>query len=81
MRVAIDYSRLMTDDVLSATFVLRMSKADREQLARVAERLPLKAAAVARIALRIGLAEIERDPACIFAAKAPEPKPAKKAKR
>jgi hypothetical protein len=68
MRAAIDYHRLMSDDALSVTLVLRLSPTDKEQLDRVAERLPMKPAAIARLALRIGLAEIEKDPARIFAA-------------
>ncbi len=67
MRRAIDYSRLMADEVLDETFVLRMTKADRELLDALAARLPLKATQIARIALRIGLAEIDKDPAKIFA--------------
>jgi hypothetical protein len=55
-----------------------LTKADKEQLDRVAGRLPLKAAAIARIAIRIGLAEIEKDPARIFAGAAPTPKKPKR---
>ena len=68
MRTAIDYARIMSDDGLTEAIYVRISTADRELLDELAGRLPLKMAAIARIALRIGLAEIERDPARIFAA-------------
>jgi hypothetical protein len=68
MRSAIDYSALMSDDELTEGLFLRVSKVDKDLLDTLASRLPLKAAAIARIALRIGLAEIDRDPARIFAA-------------
>jgi hypothetical protein len=68
MRRAIDYARLMSDEALDETFVLRMTKADRELLDSLASRLPLKATQIARIALRLGLTEIDKDPARIFAA-------------
>jgi hypothetical protein len=71
MRSAIDYRALMSDDELSEGLFLRISKADKEQLDAMAERLPLKAAAIARIALRIGLQAIEKDPGAIFAAGKP----------
>jgi hypothetical protein len=58
----------MADETLDETFVLRMTKADRHLLDTLAERLPLKATQIARIALRIGLAEIDRDPSRIFGA-------------
>jgi hypothetical protein len=68
MRTAIDYAALMSDDELSEGLFLRISEADKGLLDSLAARLPLKAAAIARIALRLGLAEIEKDPARIFAA-------------
>jgi hypothetical protein len=67
MRRAIDYAAVMSDEVLDETLFVRISKADRDLLNDLASRMPLKAAALARIALRIGLAEIDRDPARIFA--------------
>ena len=67
MRTAIDYARVMSDDLTEAIYV-RISETDRELLDELSSRLPLKMAAIARIALRIGLAEIEKDPARIFAA-------------
>jgi len=74
MGAAIDYARIMTDDGLTEAIYVRISKADRSTLEALAERLPLKQAAIARIALRIGLAEIDKDPAKLFAA----PRAAKK---
>ncbi len=68
MRRGISYLRVMADETLDETIFIRVTKADKEQLDRIAERLPLKSSQIARIALRIGLAEIERDPARIFAA-------------
>lgn len=68
MRAALNYARLMTDEALDKTFVLRMTKADREQLDAVAARLSLNATHIARIALRLGLAEIDKDPTRIFGA-------------
>lgn len=68
----IDYAAVMADDGLTKSLFIRISEADEAQLDALAARLPLKAAAIARIALRIGLAEIERDPARIFAAPAPK---------
>jgi hypothetical protein len=66
MRRSIDYAAVMAEDGLTEALYVRVSKADREALDHLAERLPLKAASIARIALRIGLAEIERDPSRIF---------------
>jgi hypothetical protein len=77
MREAIDYSRLMADDDLTEEITMRISKADRELLDALASRMPLKVRTLARVALRVGLAEIEKDPARIFASG----KPTKGAKR
>ena len=68
MRTAIDYSRIMSDDGLTEAIYVRISETDRKLLDDLAARLPLKMAAIARIAIRIGLAEIDKDPARIFAA-------------
>jgi hypothetical protein len=76
MRSAIDYARIMSDGSLSEAIYVRISKEDRELLDELATRIPLKMAAIARIALRIGLAEIGKDPARIFAGG-----PVKKTKR
>ena len=74
MGAAIDYARVMSDEGLTEAIYVRISKGDRETLEELASRLPLKQAAIARIALRIGLAEIERDPARIFAGGKPTKK-------
>ena len=74
MRAAIRYPAVMTDESLDETFVLRITKADRQLLDTLAARLPLKATQIARIALRIGLAEIDRDPSRIFGATKTPPK-------
>ena len=68
-RAQLDYAALKSDEDLSEAISLRISKADRELLDALAERLPIKALSIARIALRIGLAEIDRDPSRIFASK------------
>lgn len=68
MRTAVDYARFMSDEALDETLFVRITKDDRALLDSLASRLPLKASAIARIALRLGLAEIEKDPAKIFAA-------------
>ncbi len=71
MGAAIDYARLMSDEGLDEQIYIRISTTDREQLRALAARMPLKEAAIARIAMRIGLAELERDPARIFTAAKP----------
>jgi hypothetical protein len=68
MRTAIDYARIMSDDGLTEAIYVRISEEDRKLLDDLSGRLPLKMSAIARIALRIGLAEIDKDPARIFAA-------------
>ena len=62
------YSAPMPDEDLSEALYVRITKADKDALEGAAARLPLKSAAIARIAMRIGLAAIERDPSVIFAA-------------
>lgn len=68
MRAALDYARLMADDDLTEELTMRISKADKDALDALAARMPLKVRTLARIALRLGLAEIEKDPGRIFAA-------------
>lgn len=58
----------MSDEALEETLFIRVTSEDKQQLEDLAARLPLKAAAIARIALRIGLAEIDKDPAKVLAA-------------
>ncbi len=71
MSAAIDYARIMSDEELSEAIYLRIAKSDRAALEALAARMPLKSAAIARVALRIGLQAIERDPAAIFTAGKP----------
>jgi hypothetical protein len=61
----------MSDDGLTEAIYVRISEDDRKLLDDLSERLPLKMSAIARIALRIGLAEIDKDPARIFAGSKP----------
>jgi hypothetical protein len=56
----------MADEDLSEALYVRITKADKAALDSAAARLPLKSAAIARIAMRIGLAAIEKDPGAIF---------------
>ena len=58
----------MVHDDLSQELTMRISSADRDQLDGIAGRLPLKTRTIARIALRLGMAAIEKDPARIFVA-------------
>ena len=62
------YPAPMPDEDLSEALYVRITKADKAALESAAARLPLKSAAIARIAMRIGLAAIERDPSAIFTA-------------
>lgn len=66
MGAAIDYARVMSDEELSDAIYVRISKSDRATLEALASRMPLKVAGIARVALRLGLAAIEKDPAVIF---------------
>jgi hypothetical protein len=77
MGAAINYARLMSDEGLSEAIYVRISKSDREALEALASRMPLKSAAIARIALRIGLQAIEKDPGAIFTAGKPPKKGAR----
>lgn len=62
------YAAPMADEDLCEALYVRITKADKAALETAAAKLPLKSAAIARIAMRIGLAAIERDPGAIFAA-------------
>lgn len=74
MRAALNYARLMADDDLTEEMTMRISKADKDALEALAARMPIKVRTLARIALRVGMAEIEKDPARIFAAGKPSKK-------
>jgi hypothetical protein len=56
----------MAEEELTKEITMRISAADKEHLETLAARMPIKVRTLARIALRVGLAEIERDPARIF---------------
>ena len=68
----------MAEELLEELISLRLSVADKQLLDRLAERLPLKSRAIARIAMRIGLIEIDRDPSRIFSETATETKKPKR---
>jgi hypothetical protein len=52
---------------LTEALYLRVTKSDRAALDALASRIPaLKSAAIARCAMRLGMAAIEKDPAVIF---------------
>ena len=68
---------------LDKVISLRLSAEDMSALDALSKRLPLKKLTLARIALRLGLKEIERNPAALFSAPIPsepksEPKPKKR---
>jgi hypothetical protein len=54
---------------LSEALYVRVTKSDKAALDDLAGRLPLKSASIARIALRIGLQAIDKDPSAIFGSK------------
>jgi hypothetical protein len=58
----------MAEEDLSEALYVRVTKADKAAVDGLAARLPLKSASITRIALRIGLAAIEKDPSAIFTA-------------
>ncbi len=67
----------MIKENLSEAIYLRIAPEDRALLTSLAMRLPMKEATIARFALRLGLVELERDPARIVA----EAKPKKSMRR
>lgn len=78
------YARRVAEEDLSEAISLRVTPEDREALDSLASRFPLKAMTIARIALRLGMSEIAKNPAALFAAgatedaSAPKKRPAKK---
>lgn len=64
-------------DELTEMISIRVSKADVRAMKRVTELLPIKPITIARIALRIGLAALEDDPARIREAVGAKRAPAK----
>lgn len=69
------YIEHMPDDQLTEALYLRISAEDRALLKSLGAKLPMKEATIARSALRIGLAELDRDPSRIVL------RPAKPARR
>jgi hypothetical protein len=56
----------MADEDLDEVISLRISRDDRAMLDRLAKRVPIKPLTIARIAMRLGLAELDRNPAAFF---------------
>jgi len=84
LRIAYDVGD-MADEELTKAISLRLSEEDTALLEALAARTPMmKKLAIARQALRLGLAEIQRDPSALFrvvtvpADRKSEPKPKKR---
>lgn len=80
--MTLDYDQDVAEE-LDKVISLRLSKDDFSSLDTLSKRLPLKKLTIARIALRLGLKEIEKNPAVLFSADVPpepksEPKPKKR---
>ncbi len=80
-----EYDGDVAKEELSQALYIRVTKTDKAALDALLRRVPLKAATLARLALRIGLSEIAKDPSRIFsdppAPPAPTSKPSLKKKR
>ncbi len=72
------YAPRVAEEDLSEAISLRVTPEDRETLDSLAARFPLKAMTIARIALRLGMSEIAKNPAALFAAGTAEESPAPK---
>jgi hypothetical protein len=77
-----DYDAVVADE-LNKAISLRLSDEDVALLDMLSKRFPMKKLTIARIALRLGLTELDRNPAAIFQADTPadrksEPKPKKR---
>lgn len=69
------------DDKLEKQIAIRLSDEDVERLEALTKRIPIASRnAIARAALRIGMAAIEDDPAQLLSPDAPLRKPRKKGK-
>jgi hypothetical protein len=78
----LDYDHDVPDG-LDKAISLRLTAEDEALLKSLTARLPMKKLTIARIALRLGLAELDKNPAAIFQAGVPaerksEPKPKKR---
>lgn len=61
---------MTTDDKLDRQVAIRLSEEDMQRLDALAEIIPIASRnAIARAALRIGLAALEKDPTALFATK------------
>ena len=68
-----------TDEQLTETLGVRVTKADLDRIDTLAERFPIGTRhAIARAALRIGLDAIEANPMVLLGAASPKPKRAKR---
>lgn len=74
-------SAAMPNEDLDEMISIRVSKDDVEAMKRLADRLPIKPITIARIALRLGLDALTRDPGKVFGGKTAVRSPKKKAKR
>lgn len=63
---SLSYAADMAEEDLSVGISLRISVDDRAALDALAAKYPLKALTIARIALRLGLAEVQRNPNALF---------------
>jgi hypothetical protein len=66
---------MTNDDTLSRQIAIRLSEDDLRRLDRLTERVPIASRnAIARAALRLGLAALEKDPTLLFAEKKASPR-------
>jgi hypothetical protein len=64
---------MTTDDRLARQVALRLSEEDMKRLDALADTIPIASRnAIARAALRIGLAALESDPSRLFSSKKPK---------
>ena len=69
------------DDKLEKQIAIRLSEEDVDRLDALTKRFPIASRnAIARAALRLGMAAIEKDPMQLLSSDAPPPKPGKKGK-
>lgn len=60
------YAAEMADEDLDVAISLRITKEDKAALDALAAKYPLKALTIARIAVRLGIAEIRGNPGALF---------------
>ena len=66
MQHASGYSPDMADEELTEAISLRISKEDRTILDELAKRFPMKPLSIARVAIRLGMEELLKNPSSIF---------------